>query len=72
MQVTESDQAGFLVALMQASDKDGDPLWYDILGEKLTLFGHNNLMIRRRVLCRNHIKIAVIKIVNSIITHIYI
>jgi len=33
VEVTESDEAGFLVALVQASDKDGDSLWYDILGE---------------------------------------
>jgi protocadherin Fat 1/2/3 len=33
VEVTESDEAGFLVALVQASDKDGDPLWYDILGK---------------------------------------
>lgn len=33
--VTESDEAGFLVALVQASDKDGDSLWYDILGKNV-------------------------------------
>lgn len=33
VEVTESDEAGFLVALVQASDRDGDPLWYDILGK---------------------------------------
>ncbi|XP_076387964.1 FAT atypical cadherin kugelei isoform X3 [Megachile rotundata] len=34
-EVTESDEVGFLVALMQATDKDGDSLWYDILdGDK--------------------------------------
>lgn len=32
-EVTESDNVGYLVALMQASDKDGDSLWYDIVGE---------------------------------------
>ncbi|XP_031780785.1 fat-like cadherin-related tumor suppressor homolog isoform X4 [Nasonia vitripennis] len=31
VEVTESDKAGFLVALMQATDKDGDSLWYDIV-----------------------------------------
>ncbi|XP_066592660.1 fat-like cadherin-related tumor suppressor homolog isoform X2 [Prorops nasuta] len=31
VEVTESDEVGFLVALIQATDKDGDPLWYDIL-----------------------------------------
>ncbi|XP_076767085.1 FAT atypical cadherin kugelei isoform X6 [Xylocopa sonorina] len=31
VEVTESDEVGFLVALVQASDKDGDSLWYDIL-----------------------------------------
>jgi len=36
VEVTESDEAGFLVALVQASDKDGDSLWYDILGETQT------------------------------------
>jgi len=39
VEVTESDEAGFLVALVQANDKDGDSLWYDILGKnKYTLF----------------------------------
>lgn len=33
VEVTESDEVGFLVALMQATDKDGDSLWFDILGE---------------------------------------
>jgi protocadherin Fat 1/2/3 len=33
VEVTESDQAGYLVALIQASDEDGDLLWYDIVGE---------------------------------------
>jgi len=32
-EVTESDEVGFLVALVQASDRDGDSLWYDILGK---------------------------------------
>ncbi|XP_034945358.1 fat-like cadherin-related tumor suppressor homolog isoform X2 [Chelonus insularis] len=33
--VTESDHVGFLVALVQATDKDGDTLWYDIVdGDK--------------------------------------
>ncbi|KAK0095182.1 hypothetical protein PV326_009029, partial [Microctonus aethiopoides] len=33
--VTESDEVGFLVALVQATDKDGDALWYDIVdGDK--------------------------------------
>ncbi|XP_053598514.1 fat-like cadherin-related tumor suppressor homolog isoform X2 [Microplitis demolitor] len=33
--VTESDQVGFLVALVQATDQDGDTLWYDIVdGDK--------------------------------------
>ncbi|XP_011297771.1 fat-like cadherin-related tumor suppressor homolog isoform X1 [Fopius arisanus] len=29
--MTESDEVGFLVALVQATDKDGDTLWYDIV-----------------------------------------
>jgi protocadherin Fat 1/2/3 len=33
VEITESDQAGYLVALIQASDEDGDLLWYDIIGE---------------------------------------
>jgi hypothetical protein len=33
VEVTESDNIGFLVALMQAADKDGDSLWYDIIGK---------------------------------------
>lgn len=35
VEVTESDQPGFLVALVQATDKDGDSLWYDILGKNI-------------------------------------
>lgn len=34
VEITESDEAGFLVALVQATDKDGDSLWYDILGKR--------------------------------------
>ncbi|XP_076376857.1 FAT atypical cadherin kugelei isoform X4 [Megalopta genalis] len=35
VEVTESDEVGFLVALVQAIDKDGDSLWYDIVdGDK--------------------------------------
>ncbi|XP_026296983.1 fat-like cadherin-related tumor suppressor homolog isoform X4 [Apis mellifera] len=35
VEVTESDKVGFLVALVQATDKDGDYLWYDIIdGDK--------------------------------------
>jgi len=59
VQVTESDQAGFLVALMQASDKDGDALWYDILGENLTLIANN--LRYSCILCRNHIKSKVMR-----------
>lgn len=33
VEVTESDEVGFLVALVQANDKDGDYVWYDIVGE---------------------------------------
>lgn len=29
--MTESDEVGFLVALVQATDKDSDSLWYDIV-----------------------------------------
>ncbi|KAG8293575.1 hypothetical protein J6590_013720 [Homalodisca vitripennis] len=31
VEVTESDSVGFLVALIQASDQDGDSLWYRIV-----------------------------------------
>lgn len=37
VEVTESDEVGFLVALVQATDKDGDSLWYDIIGESYYL-----------------------------------
>lgn len=33
VQVTESDDVGYLVTLVQASDEDGDKLWFDIIGE---------------------------------------
>lgn len=32
VQITESDKAKYLVALIQASDEDGDKLWFDIIG----------------------------------------
>ncbi|XP_021704618.1 fat-like cadherin-related tumor suppressor homolog isoform X2 [Aedes aegypti] len=32
VEVTESDTPGFLVALIQAIDYDGEQLWYDIIG----------------------------------------
>lgn len=31
--VTESDTVGYLVALIQAVDEDGDKVWYNIVGE---------------------------------------
>lgn len=31
--VTENDEAGFLVTLIQASDPDNDTLWFDIVGK---------------------------------------
>jgi protocadherin Fat 1/2/3 len=33
VKITESDEEGYLVALIQASDEDGDFLWYDIVGK---------------------------------------
>lgn len=33
VQVTESDSAGYLVALIQAVDEDGDKVWYNIVGK---------------------------------------
>lgn len=32
VEVTENDRPGFLVALIQATDKDGDYIWYNISG----------------------------------------
>lgn len=32
VEVTENDHPGFLVALIQATDKDGDYIWYNISG----------------------------------------
>lgn len=34
VKLTEGDEIGFLVAQIQASDKDNDTLWYDIVGMK--------------------------------------
>lgn len=39
VEVTESDAVGFLVALVQATDQDGDTLWYKIVG-KYYLYNH--------------------------------
>lgn len=33
VEVTESDSIGYLVALVQAIDEDGDMLWYKITGK---------------------------------------
>lgn len=33
VQVTESDAVGYLVVLIQATDEDGDRIWYKIVGE---------------------------------------
>lgn len=35
VKITENDEVGFLVAVIQAEDPDGDLLWYQIIG-KLT------------------------------------
>ncbi|XP_023289907.1 fat-like cadherin-related tumor suppressor homolog isoform X2 [Orussus abietinus] len=53
-EVTESDEVGFLVALVQASDEDGDPLWYDIVAgdEKNEFFigrDNGNVLLARRL-----------------------
>ncbi|XP_058985182.1 fat-like cadherin-related tumor suppressor homolog isoform X2 [Musca domestica] len=45
VEVTESDKAGFLVTLIQASDEDSEHLWYNISGgnENHAFFiGHDN------------------------------
>ncbi|XP_024879658.1 fat-like cadherin-related tumor suppressor homolog isoform X4 [Temnothorax curvispinosus] len=54
VEVTESDEAGFLVALVQASDRDGDSLWYDILdGDKRDEFfigrDNGNVLLAKRL-----------------------
>lgn len=33
VKLTEGDQIGFLVSLIQASDPDNESLWYDIVGK---------------------------------------
>lgn len=41
-EITERDEVGYLVALIQATDGDNDTLWYDIVGEliiKVLLLG---------------------------------
>lgn len=39
VKVTESDKAGFLISLIQATDEDNDTLWYNIIGMfRTTLF----------------------------------
>lgn len=39
-EVTERDEVGFLVALIQATDADNDTLWYDIVGKCISLFSY--------------------------------
>lgn len=33
VEVTENDDIGFLVALVQATDEDSTSLWYDVVGK---------------------------------------
>lgn len=33
VKLTEGDEIGFLVASIEAYDKDNDTLWYDIVGK---------------------------------------
>lgn len=35
VRVTENDPAGFLVAVIQATDEDDDHLWYKIIGKNV-------------------------------------
>lgn len=43
VEVTESDNPGFLVTLIQAYDEDNDQLWYDIVGKSSVLEPINGL-----------------------------
>lgn len=36
-EITERDEVGYLVALIQASDGDNDTLWYDIVGKSYVI-----------------------------------
>lgn len=38
--VTENDSVGFLVALIQAADDDGDHLWYHIESKNYNIHSH--------------------------------
>ncbi|KAI5702448.1 hypothetical protein M8J75_000237 [Diaphorina citri] len=54
VEVTENDAVGFLVALIQASDPDGDTLWYRIVdGDPNSTFSigndKGNVLLARRV-----------------------
>ena len=40
--VTENDAVGYLITLLQASDEDGDMLWYDIVGKYFKLLENEN------------------------------
>lgn len=42
IEVMESDEIEYLVTLMQATDKDGDTLWYDIVGKCIKI----NLLLK--------------------------
>lgn len=48
VQVTESDEIGYLVALVQATDEDGDRIWYRIVGEQ------SKNLNRKVKQCRRH------------------
>jgi len=62
-EVTESDEVGFLVALVQASDRDGDSLWYDILGKNKYAFFMviQNSNVRHCILYYSHAKDMIVQ-----------
>lgn len=56
VEVTESDEVGFFVTLVEATDKDGGSLWYDILG-KDTCSPHVFLAF---MICENFMRVEIL------------
>ncbi|XP_048512093.1 fat-like cadherin-related tumor suppressor homolog isoform X4 [Athalia rosae] len=80
-EVTESDQVGFLVALVQAHDKDGNALWYDIVdGDKRDEFfigrDNGNVLLAKQLdwetQNRYNLTISVTDGVNTVYTQLFV
>ncbi|XP_039294510.1 fat-like cadherin-related tumor suppressor homolog [Nilaparvata lugens] len=81
VQVTESDTVGFLVALVQATDEDGDMLWYYIVGgdprSEFVISGDKGSVLVAKQLDREvqseyNLTISVTDGVHTVLTQLYV